>query len=263
MKTESKTIIFADLDGTILDEENSFQETLPIIRLLIEREAILVLCSTKTKAEIELYQKKLGVNGPFIVENGGAIFIPKGYFSFPISNSKHTSEYVILELGMPYSIVREKLAQASAKAGVAAIGFGDMSADKIAANSMLPLPLAVLAKKRMYDEPLLIAKKDKRQLEEAAKAEGLSFTFGGKYFHVGGNTDKGKAAAILKQLFVRKFGSIRTYGVGDSQNDLPMLNVVNVPMLVRRKFGGSNPSVAVWRNLLQLCIELESDECSD
>jgi mannosyl-3-phosphoglycerate phosphatase len=258
LKTELKTVIFADIDGTILDDENSFEDTQPIIKRLIAHGAVLVLCSTKTKAEIEFYQKKLDITDPFIVENGGAIFIPKGYFPFPIPNSKKTCEYDVLELGIPYSIVREKLAQASTKAGVMAIGFGDMSADTIAATSRILLPLAVLAKKRMYDEPLLIAQKDEKRLEEAVKAEGLSFTFGGKYFHVGGYTNKGKAATILKQHLERKFGNIVTYGIGDSQNDLPLLTAVNVPMLVRRKFGGRNASLSVWRNLVQFALNIQS-----
>lgn len=263
MKTEPKAIIFTDIDGTILDADYNFQETEPIIKQLLERGAILVFCSSKTKAEIEYYQEKLGVTGPFIAENGGAIFVPKGYFSFPIPDSKKTCEYDIVELGMPYSIVREKLALATTKAGVVAVGFGDISVDKIAANSGLPLPLAVLAKKRMYNEPLLVAQKDRERLEEAVKAEGLTLTAGDKYLHVGGNTDKGKATTILKQLFERKFGKVVTYGVGNSQNDLPMLTAVNVPMLVRKTWGGLNAGLSVWRNIFQFCIERAKGDYSN
>ncbi len=252
MQNESKTIIFADIDGTVIDEDNSFQETKPIIRQLLDCGAVLVFCSSKTKAEVEFYQKELGVTDPFIVENGGAIFIPRGYFSFPISDSKRTFEYDVLELGLPYLVVREKLSRACDESGVVAIGFGDMSADRIASNSRLALPLAVLAKKRKYDEPFLVAKRDRKRIEEAVIAQGLTFSSGGKYFHVGGNTDKGKATNILKQLFERKFGSIITYGVSDSENDLPMLNTVHVPMLVRKTWGGLHASLPIWRNIFSI-----------
>ncbi len=261
MKTKSKAIIFADIDGTIVDADYSFRETEPIIKQLLEQGAILVFCSSKTKSEIEFYQKKLNVEGPFVVENGGAIYIPKGYFCFSIPGAKSTSEYDIIELGMPYSLVREKLAKACTKAGVSIVGFGDMSVDKVAANSMLPLPLAVLAKKRMYDEPFVMNQKDRTRLEEAVKAEGLTLTTGDKYLHVGGNTDKGKGTAILKQLFQKKYGKIMTYGIGNSQNDLPMLSAVNVPMLVRRTWGGLNASLPVWRNIFQFCFEQANSKC--
>ena len=255
MKTESKAIIFADIDGTIVDADYSFKETEPIIKQLLEKGVVLVFCSSKTKSEIEFYQKKLNVEGPFIAENGGAIYIPKGYFCFSIPDSKRTGEYDIVELGMPYCLVREKLAKACAKAGVTIVGFADMSVDKIAANSRLPLPLAVLAKKRMYDEPFVMNQKDKKRLEDAAKTEGLKLTMGDSYLHAGGNTDKGKATTILKHLFQKKFGKIVTYGVGNSQNDLSMLSAVNIPMLVCRTWGGLNASLPVWRNIFQFCIE--------
>lgn len=252
MKTEAKAVIFTDIDGTVLDAENSHRETEPMLRQLLARGVVLVFCSSKTKAEVEFFQKKLEMSGPFIAENGGAIFIPKGCFPFPIPGSKTTLEYDVVELGISYPIVRQKLARASAVAGVVTLGFGDMTAEKVAADSGLPLALAVLAKERMYDEPFLIAQGSKKKLADAVKAEGLTLTMGGQYLHVGGNTDKGKAVAILKQLFVRKFGSIVTYGVGDSQNDLSMLAEVNVPMLVRRHLGGRNASLSVWKNMLRM-----------
>lgn len=255
MKAESQAVIFADIDGTIVDADHSFKETQPIIKQLLEQGALLVFCSSKTKSEIEFYQKKLKVEGPFIAENGGAIYIPKGCFSFAIPGSKSTGEYDIIELGMPYQLVRQKLAKACALAGVAVVGFGDMSVDKIAANSRLPLPLAVLAKKRMYDEPFVMNQKDKERLEEALETEGLTLTTGDLYLHVVGNTDKGKATAFLKQLFHKKYGKIVTYGVGNSQNDLSMLSVVNIPMIVRRTWGGLNASLPVWRNIFQFCFE--------
>jgi len=39
------------------------------------------------RKEIEYYRKKLDNNHPFISENGGGIFIPKGYFPFDLFTS--------------------------------------------------------------------------------------------------------------------------------------------------------------------------------
>jgi mannosyl-3-phosphoglycerate phosphatase len=255
LEIEPKKVIFSDIDGTIIDDAHNYDESVPIIDQLLEHGAILALCSSKTKGEIEFCQRKLDLNGPFIVENGGAIFIPKGYFPSEIPESKSTCEYDVVELGMPYSIVREKLTYASIKAETPTIGFGDMSVDKIAADSNLPLPLAVLAKRRMYDEPFKINQKHRRRLEDAVRAEGLTLMSGDKYFHVLGNSDKGRATNFLKRLFEKKFGNIVTFGVGSSQNDFPMLSAVNIPMLVRRKWGGRNASLPVWKNIFRFCVE--------
>jgi len=255
LKTETpKTIIFTDIDGTILDEENSCQETKPLIKQLLALDAALVFCSSKTRAEIEFYRKELGVTDPFIAENGGAIFIPKDYFPFSFPCSKKTRKYDVVELGVAYSVVREKLAGVSAATGAVIVGFGDMTDDEVVTDAGLPLPLAKLAKKREYDEPFRLVHGNEKKMAKAIKAEGFTLTLGGKYFHVLGHSDKGKAAAVLKGLFARKFRNIVTYGVGDSENDLPMLTAVDTPMLVRRELGGRNTRLAVWRNMIRLIL---------
>jgi mannosyl-3-phosphoglycerate phosphatase len=253
LKTERpKPIIFTDIDGTILDEEDSWQETKPFIRNILSQSAVLVFCSSKTRAEIEFYRNELGVADPFISENGGAIFIPKGYFSFAFPCSKHTNKYDVIELGAPYSEVKEKLAKVSSATGVEIIGFRDMTATDVARETGLPLELAISAKNREYDEPFRLICGDEKAMVKAFEAEGLTLTAGSKYFHALGNTDKGKAVTVLKGLFATAFGEIITYGVGDCGNDLSMLTAVDVPQLVRRKFGGSNANLVVWRNLLNM-----------
>jgi len=68
-------LIFSDLDGTLLDEDTySFQEATEAIEFLKEKEIPLILCSSKTRFEMELYREKMDImTYPFIPENGGAI----------------------------------------------------------------------------------------------------------------------------------------------------------------------------------------------
>ena len=89
----------------------------------------------------------------------------------------------------------------------------------------------------------------------AVEKEGLVFVKGGRYFHLLGGSDKGKAAAALKDLYSKAFGKIVTFGVGDSPVDMPMLKVVDVPLLVRSSSGGKNASLVVWRNVLRLVTQ--------
>ncbi|MFH0811726.1 MAG: HAD hydrolase family protein [Pseudomonadota bacterium] len=70
-------IIFTDLDDTLLDTyTHSFERALPALEFLKQKAIPLILCSSKTKREIEFYRKKLGNNHPFISENGGGINYP-------------------------------------------------------------------------------------------------------------------------------------------------------------------------------------------
>ena len=72
-------IIFTDLDGTLLDKKYSYESALPALALIESHKIPLVLCSSKTRSEIEFYRTKLNNDHPFICENGGGIFIPIGY----------------------------------------------------------------------------------------------------------------------------------------------------------------------------------------
>ncbi len=252
---QKKIIIFSDIDGTILDEHYNSQKIKPLIKKITDLGVTFILCSSKTRPEIEFYTHELEIVSPFIVENGGAIIIPKDYFSFSFSSSKTINGYDVVELGFPYLVVREKLDKILIATDCKIIGFGDMTTEELAAELNLPLPLAELAKMREYDEPFCFVGGDIKEFEKAAEAEGLTLTFGNKYFHVLGNSNKGKAVTVLKELLIRKFGGIITYGIGDSENDLPMLSAVDKPMLIEKDSGVKNANLVVWKDLLRIILE--------
>jgi len=244
-------VVFTDLDGTILDEKYDWRSVQPMISELLALDAAVVFCSSKTRAEIEFYRKAIGIGDPFAVENGSAIFIPKGYFTTSYAFSRQTYNYNVIELGVPYSAVRKALTHAKRTLSAEIVGFGDMTVVEAAKETGLPLRLARLAKQREYDEPFQILKGDEQEVLTAIGKEGLSCTRGNRYFHAFGNTDKGKATAALRDLYAREFGEIATFGVGDSHNDLPMLKEVDTPFFIREG-EHENTRVAVWRKILCL-----------
>jgi len=78
-------VVFSDLDGTLLDHDTySFDDARPALERLGHAGVPLVLCTSKTRAEVEPLREALDNDSPFIVENGGAIMIPDGYFSVEI-----------------------------------------------------------------------------------------------------------------------------------------------------------------------------------
>lgn len=234
--TDHKIIIFTDLDGTLLDPFTySYSVVTPLVVKLRRREIPIIFCSSKTRAEQEVYQRKLMISDPFIVENGGAIFINRGYFPFPYEYHRAVRSYHIIELGMPYSEIRKKLRGISEKDGLTIRGFGDMDATEIAELTGLDLKSAKLAKKREYEETLNIEGSEqeiKYMLSKIEKA-GLKCIRGGRFYSVN-KSDKGKATKIVAELFKKKLGKIKTIGLGDSLNDVPMLSEVDIPVLVQK-----------------------------
>lgn len=228
----TKKVVFSDIDGTLIDEHYSFKQSQPIIKNLLDLNVKVVLCSSKTRAEIEYYREKLSIQDPFICENGAAIFIPKNYFKHRHDYSKQIGNFDVVELGVPYSEIRRKLERIRKKSAFSIFGFGDMTVEEIAKDSGLPIELALKAKQREYSEPFILRHGDEKTLSRLIEDESLSYTKGGRYHHLMGKHDKGKAVAILKQYYLEEFVSIETFGVGDGPNDLSMLKVVDKPFFV-------------------------------
>ena len=242
-----KQVIFTDLDGTLLHPANySYSEALVALRRVQTNEIPLIFCSSKTRAEQENLRQELGINHPFVTENGSAIYVPKGYFHRPHSYDRVVDDYVVTEIGLPYQDVKhrieqvrievsERLLKNPALGSLAVTCYSDMTVEDVAIETGLTLKAAERAKQREYSETIKI--QGSRQAIELMLAElknaGLNYAFGGKFYTITGGSDKGKAVKIVTELFKLNFGNVLTFGIGDSENDVSMLTAVNKPMQVQ------------------------------
>jgi mannosyl-3-phosphoglycerate phosphatase len=229
-------VIFTDLDGTLLDQDSySFEDALPALRLLRKKRIPLVFSSSKTRSEIEFYREKMENNHPFISENGGAVFVPKGYFSFSFSYDRESGNDTVLVLGTPYAQIIALLDSVRKETGVSIKGFSNLTAEEISSLTGLSLQEAGFTKEREYDEPFLIegGEQEVEKVRKKILEKGMNYVQGGRFHHILGNNDKGRAVDILKHLFGKEFHSISAVGIGDSQNDLPMLLSVDHPIFLR------------------------------
>ena len=234
-------VLFTDLDGTLIDFfDYSYDTAIPALEALKERAVPVVFCTAKTLTENEYYQKAIGIADPFIVDNGGAIFIPDKYFSFSFECKKR-GNYCVVELGAPYTELRRALKEIRAETGFKITGFGDMTAEEVAEDAHLSVVEAIRAKKKEYNESFIFDEPEDKEavLFEKIKEKGFAVTHGGRYYNIHGkDANKGKAVRILTELFKGEYGGVKTIGIGDSKNDIPMLKVVDQPAVVKSHKGG-------------------------
>ena len=229
-----QVIIFTDLDGSLLDHDGYSCEAARPSLARIKKSAIpLIIATSKTRREVEPLRRNLGLRDPFIVENGGGIYFPPGYRDLIGEEGEAAGDYVLVRLGVPYPIVRGLLQRMKERFAVR--GFGDLTGAEIAGLTGLSPEQAELAKKRDFTEPFLLEREeDIDSLRELAAAEGIGITRGGRFFHlIGIRQDKGEAVRIAGDM-VRKIsgGIATTIGLGDSENDLPMLGQVDIPVVI-------------------------------
>ena len=234
-------VLFTDLDGTLLDADTyRYDAARPALDRLREHAIPLIICTSKTRAEVEPLRIKLENHDPFIVENGGALYIPDGYFKAPLPGSSSRDGYHVIEMGVPYPRLRKGLRRIEEQVGVSLVGFGDMTVESVVQVTGLAHLDAELARQREYDEPFLIedSHMSLRSIREAAKRLGLAVVPGGRFFHLVRGIDKGRACRVLIDCYRREWGAVSTAGIGDSPSDLPVLEIVDRPFLVERPGGG-------------------------
>lgn len=234
-------IIFSDIDGTIIDKETySFQESLGTLKRLLSLKIPVILVSSKSAAEIELYRQRMGISDPFVSENGGAVFIPQNYFQEQPEGSIKKDLYFVKELAIPLSSLSDKIDAFKESLKGEIIFYTDLSAEKLSALSNLPLDEAELSKKRGYDLPFIIKETshlNDAEIASAAKKAELHVTKGGRYYHILSQSDKGKAVQYLKEEYSKYFGPVLSVGLGDGPNDFEMLQNVDRPVAIKKVDG--------------------------
>jgi mannosyl-3-phosphoglycerate phosphatase len=185
----------------------------------------------------------MGLADPFVVENGGAIIIPQGYFELLPADARKEGHVHIIESDIPYSHLLAALDEIKRRVIPDALGFSDLSPDWLAEIAGLSRQQAILAKDRHYDEPFL-APEGKFPIEEIKRIVqemGLKYSRGTRFHHISGPHDKGTAVQKLVELFGERDPSFFTVGLGDGPIDIPFLEQVDLPIVVQNTEGKYHP----------------------
>jgi mannosyl-3-phosphoglycerate phosphatase len=239
-RRNSAPIVFSDLDGTLLDHDTySFAAARPALALLRKKNIPLVLCSSKTRTEMERIWQNLEITDPFIVENGAAVYIPQGRLDLEGQNFREADGFQIVEWGRPYAYLVEALREIREETALNLIGFSEMSVEEVGRYAGLDPAQAEQAKQRDYAEPFIMVGQSAALdlLDRSVERRRLQVVKGGRFYHLTGENDKGRAVHWLTARYRKKNPNLVSIGLGDSPNDLPLLENVDIPVLVKKPGG--------------------------
>jgi mannosyl-3-phosphoglycerate phosphatase len=241
--SERPLLVASDLDGCLLEEESySFEAARPALGALAQARVPLVLASSKTWAEMAPLARRMGLDAPMIVENGGALLIPEPSLRRPPREAVLVRGFWTVVLGERREWLVAALDAIAREAEAGVRSFASLEVAEVERLTGLPRADAGLAMRREFDEPFLLQRPEQlSRVDAAARARGLRVLRGGRFLHLTGATDKGRALARLIEIERGEGRQYRTVALGDSPNDLPLLLAAERPILVPRPDGALHP----------------------
>ena len=122
-------LIFTDLDGSLLDHADySFEEPARPSTESPVKGGHSSSSRARPGPEVEPLQRRMGIEAPFVVENGAAAFFPSSLIGLDIPGVGMDESPGALVFGRPYAEVRRFVNEVREEYGLR--GFGDMEAGR-------------------------------------------------------------------------------------------------------------------------------------
>ena len=227
MSNNSKYWIVTDLDGTLMDEDYDIAPAKKTLNLLAKLNIPVIPCTSKTASEVRFFRKENGLFDPFIVENGAAIYG---------CNENNSSEWELI-LGKSYKELRITLMKISKLLNYDLIPLNDLNQNQIYELTGLSDQGITRALDRQWSVPFLNPPDNIfEKVKHICESHDVHVFKGNRMSHLLSNkSHKGEAVNKLKEYLKNK--DVKIIALGDSQNDLPLLEYADISIVIPGKNG--------------------------
>ena len=227
MKEKFKVVIFTDLDGSLLHRDTFKFDTIKnYISSLVDEGIIIIPNSSKTEKEIENFNEELGVDLPYISENGSSIH------GLNLINHNFPNKIILSrEKEELQKIFNEKIPEQLKDKCIQISKMNKKEQEKIFGQKDSKLKDAL---DRKYTLPFLFRgdKNEKNKLLKILNSNSLTLQEGGRVLNLCDNINKVKSMNRVIKILKKTEDKIKTIAVGDNYNDLDMLKNCDIPCLV-------------------------------
>jgi len=232
-------LVFTDLDGSLLDHDSyDWSPAADWLRRLREAGTPVIPVSGKTRAELLPLRRELALEAtPFIAENGAVIGLPSNWQHARLDRDPQDIGGLSIKTpGVDSAFLRSRLTVLRERLGLHFRLMSELSVAAVVEATGLSEVGAEHTRLREGSEPLLWDDDEAAlaRLHQALANDGLMMTRDGRFWHVMGDVDKGRSLRWL----VARYQALRgvtpdTLGLGDGPNDVPLLEAVEAPVLIR------------------------------
>ena len=262
MNKNYKILIFTDLDGSLLHRDTfKFDEIKDYLKQLISKGIFIIPNTSKTEKEIEKFNEELGVELPYISENGSAIH------GLNLINQNFPNEIILSRKKEELlKIFNEKTPERLLNKCVQISKLSKKEQEKIFGQKDDKLKDAL---QRKYTLPLLFNgnNSEKNKLLKVLSSNSLTLQEGGRVLNLCDNINKIKSMNRVIKILKKTEDKIKTIAVGDNYNDLEMLKNSDIPCLVFNDqfkmdrinidnlIFSNKPSPEGWADVIKMALE--------
>ena len=234
-----KILIFSDLDGTFMNHQSYSYSDLNSFVSRIKRKSEIIFNSSKTFFEMIKVYKKLNLKSPFIVENGGCIFFPSDYLNF----KKIEEDFFKFEnfIGLSLSEknkdeLKNNINEIKFKNNFKFSFFSELNNEQLINLTNLKKEEINDCKKRGFSDPIYWEDNNSnfKIFKKKLEFKNINIFKGGRFVHFSSGYDKGVAVNKFLEIYKKqKSNKFFTISLGDSENDLSMLELTNYSCLIK------------------------------
>ncbi len=245
MIENSSLWVVSDVDGTLMDHSYDLTPATETIKTLQELSIPVILCTSKTAAEVKVIRKQLNLTDPYIVENGAAIYGE--------SLKKVNGEII---LGEKYEILENILGSISNEINYDLVPLNNLSDNEATELTGLKGHSLELMRDRHWSMPFLNPPETKEEIINlCCKKFKVEILRGNRMSHLLSiNSNKGNAIDALKKYSNNP--NIKIIGLGDSPNDLPLLLNSDYKIVIPSSMG---PNSKLLEKLVDYNFTLATD----
>ena len=245
MIENSSIWVVTDVDGTLMDHSYDLTPAKETIKLLQELSIPVILCTSKTAAEVKVIRRQLNLTDPYIVENGGAIYGE--------SLTKINGQII---LGEKYDKLENILSSISDEINYDLKPLNSLSDEEATELTGLKGHSLELMRDRHWSMPFLNPPETKeKEINICCKRFNVEIFRGNRMSHLLSiNSNKGEAIQALKTYSNNP--NVKIIGLGDSPNDLPLLLKSDYKIVIP---SSSGPNLKLLKKLTDYKVTLASE----